>query len=161
MFWLTCRQQVDRKVRKNNLKKTESTNFSKIPLTFLGDNLISSYMLWWITSTFKCVTLLFRCCPFQNRDFHSFPWCVNEQMLPFANWFESLNLYSALTFEFLQAEPTLFQNSADTTRWIQLTQHLVKPLHTSLYCHVPAGWGLQQTTRAPGSDPNFQDCLID
>ncbi len=22
----------------------------------------------------------------------------------------------------------------------------------SRYCHVPAGWGLQQTTRAPGSD---------
>ncbi len=21
-----------------------------------------------------------------------------------------------------------------------------------LYCHVPAEWGLQQTTRAPGSD---------
>ena len=28
---------------------------------------------------------------------------------------------------------TLFQNSDDTTRWISLPQHLVKPLHTSRY----------------------------
>ena len=25
-----------------------------------------------------------------------------------------------------------------------------------IYCHVPAGWGLQQTIRAPGSDSHFQ-----
>ncbi len=24
-----------------------------------------------------------------------------------------------------------------------------------MYCHVPAGWGLQQTTRAPGSDKTW------
>ncbi len=23
---------------------------------------------------------------------------------------------------------------------------------SEIYCHVPEGWGLQQTTRAPGSD---------
>ncbi len=28
-------------------------------------------------------------------------------------------------------------------------------LQVTIYCHVPAGWGLQQTTRAPGSDKTW------
>ncbi len=32
---------------------------------------------------------------------------------------------------------TLFQNSDDTTRWISLPQHLVKPVHTSRYIYHP------------------------
>ncbi len=44
---------------------------------------------------------------------------------------------------------TLFQNSDDTTRWISLPQHFVKPLHTSrcISCNMNIGWLLGNTPR--------------
>ncbi len=38
------------------------------------------------------------------------------------------------------------------TNMSQLTEYVITKPKMLRYCHVPAGWGLQQTTLAPGSD---------